>query len=300
MMTFMYVVISTGVDLAYACFTQSPMTGEIRFLLRDSCLRPALWFSVVTLVLCLSILVPGSPLRPLKISIASAFCLHDGTFIWTDQFGRDVLTRILCGTVSLQVGIFSVILGGFIGIVLGSIGGYFGGWIDNIIVLIMDTLISFPATILGIGFMAVMGPNIENTILALAVIGVPRFGRVVRGAALSIREKEYIEAARAAGSGHIKIIFLHILPGAIAPLIVVTTIGVANAILIEAALSFLGLGVPPPAPSWGNILADGRNFLTQAPWLTIFPGVAISLTVLGFNTFGDGLRDVLDPKLRNR
>ena len=135
-------------------------------------------------------------------------------------------------------------------------------------------------------------------LIALALVGIPTYGRVVRGSVLSIRQKEYIEAARNAGSGDLKIIFLHVLPNTMAPLIVVTTIGVANAILIEAALSFLGLGVPPPAPSWGNILSDGRNFISQAPWLTIFPGLAITLTVLGFNTLGDGLRDVLDPKLK--
>ena len=136
------------------------------------------------------------------------------------------------------------------------------------------------------------------TSIALGFIGIPHYGRIMRGAVLSIREKEYVEAARASGSGHLKLLLIHVLPNAMAPLIVVTTIGVANAILIEAALSFLGLGVPPPAPSWGNMLADGRNFLTQAPWMTIFPGLAISFTVLGFNTLGDGLRDVLDPKLK--
>jgi peptide/nickel transport system permease protein len=140
--------------------------------------------------------------------------------------------------------------------------------------------------------------GVSNVILAVGFISIPHYGRVVRGAVLSIREKEYIEAARASGSGHIKSILVHVIPNAMAPLIVITTVGVANAILVEAALSFLGLGVAPPAPSWGNILADGRNFITQAPWMTIFPGLAISLMVLGFNTLGDGLRDVLDPKLK--
>ena len=237
---------------------------------------------------------------PLRISISNRLQAPGSNFLFgTDQFGRDILARVIQGGwISLKVGIVSVILGAVFGVTLGALGGYFGGWLDQLCILAMDAIIAFPATLLAIGLMAALGPGVENIIFALALIGVPRYGRVVRGAVLSIREKEYVEAARAAGSSHLKIIMLHVLPNTMAPLIIVTTIGVANAILIEAALSFLGLGVPPPAPSWGNILADGRNFLTQAPWLTIFPGAAISMTVLGFNTLGDGLRDVLDPKLK--
>jgi peptide/nickel transport system permease protein len=256
---------------------------------------------VVVATILVSLLAPFlAPHDPLKISISHRIQPPSRSHLFgTDQFGRDVYTRILYGAeISLKVGIYSVVLGAFVGILLGSMGGYLGGWLDYAIVLIMDTIISFPATLLAIGLMAVMGPNLNNIIFALAFIGIPRYGRVVRGVVLSIREKEYIEAARASGSGDLKTVLIHVLPNAMAPLIVVTTIGVANAVLIEAALSFLGLGVPPPAPSWGNILSDGRNYITQAPWLTIFPGLAISLIVLGFNTLGDGLRDVLDPKLK--
>jgi peptide/nickel transport system permease protein len=264
--------------------------------------RLSLFGLAIVLLLILASLLAGSlqPFDPLKISLsdrtASPSSIH---YFGTDHFGRDIFSRILSGAkISLTVGILSVALGALIGIVLGAVGGYFGGWIDGGIVLILDAIISFPATLLAIGLMAVMGLGVTNTIIALAFIGIPHYGRVVRGAVLSIREKEYVEAARASGSGHLKTILIHVLPNAMAPLIVVTTIGVANAILIEAALSFLGLGVPPPAPSWGNMLADGRNFLTQAPWMTLFPGLAISMTVLGFNTLGDGLRDVLDPRLK--
>jgi peptide/nickel transport system permease protein len=237
---------------------------------------------------------------PLEISISNRIQPPSRIYFFgTDQFGRDVYTRVLFGSrISLKVGIFSVAIGAVIGIILGSISGYFRGWIDYGILLIMDTIISFPSILLAIGLMAVMGTGMGNIIITLALICVPRFGRVVRGSVLSIREKEYVEAARASGSGHIKIILTHVLPNAMAPVIVVATIYVANSILIEAALSFLGLGVAPPAPSWGNILSDGRNFITQAPWLTIFPGIAISLMVMGFNTLGDGLRDLLDPKLK--
>jgi peptide/nickel transport system permease protein len=241
-----------------------------------------------------------APFNPLKLSISNRIQAPSAEhFFGTDHFGRDILSRVLYGgRVSLWVGVMSVVCAAIVGIILGAVGGYFGGRIDDGIVLLMDAMISFPSVLLAIGLMAVMGPGVKNIIIALALVGIPTYGRVVRGSVLSIRQKEYIEAARNAGSGHLKIIFLHVLPNTMAPLIVVTTIGVANAILIEAALSFLGLGVPPPAPSWGNILADGRNFISQAPWLTIFPGLAITFSVLGFNTLGDGLRDVLDPKLK--
>jgi peptide/nickel transport system permease protein len=260
-----------------------------------------LGLAVVILLILASILAGVlRPQDPLKISISTRTQAPSKIhYFGTDHFGRDIYSRVLSGAkISLTVGLVSMALGALIGIILGAVGGYFGGWIDYVIVLVMDTIISFPATLLAIGLMSVMGLGVTNIIIALAFIGIPHYGRVVRGAVLSIREKEYIEAARASGSGHLKLLLIHVLPNAMAPLIVVTTIGVANAILIEAALSFLGLGVPPPAPSWGNMLADGRNFITQAPWMTIFPGIAISVTVLGFNTLGDGLRDVLDPKLK--
>jgi peptide/nickel transport system permease protein len=257
----------------------------------------AIVFFVVLTSLTASIV---APFNPLKLSPSNRIKAPSDEHVFgTDHFGRDLLSRVLYGgRVSLQVGVLSVVFAAVVGIILGAIGGYFGGRIDYVIVLFMDALISFPVLLLAIGLMAVMGPGVKNIIIALALVFIPTYGRVVRGSVLSIRQKEYIEAARNAGSGDFKIIFLHVLPNTMAPLIVVTTISVANAILIEAALSFLGLGVPPPAPSWGNILADGRNYISQAPWLTIFPGLAITLTVLGFNTLGDGLRDVLDPKLK--
>jgi peptide/nickel transport system permease protein len=241
-----------------------------------------------------------APFNPLKLSLSKRIQAPSAEhLLGTDHFGRDILSRVLYGgRVSLYVGVLSVAIAAMFGIVLGAVAGYFGGRIDYAIVLLMDALISFPTLLLAIGLMAVMGPGVKNIIIALALVFIPTYGRVVRGSVLSIRQKEYIEAARNAGSGDLKIIFLHVLPNTMAPLIVVTTISVANAILIEAALSFLGLGVPPPAPSWGNILSDGRNFISQAPWLTIFPGLAITLSVLGFNTLGDGLRDVLDPRLK--
>ena len=271
----------------------------IKRLLRNklAVLGLAIVFFVVLTSLTASIV---APFDPMKLSLSNRIKAPSYEHVLgTDHFGRDLLSRVLYGgRVSLWVGVLSVVLAAMFGIILGAVGGYFGGRIDYVIVLIMDALISFPVLLLAIGLMAVMGPGVKNIIIALALVFIPTYGRVVRGSVLSIRQKEYIEAARNAGSGDLKIIFLHVLPNTMAPLIVVTTMGVASAILIEAALSFLGLGVPTPAPSWGNILSDGRNFISQAPWLTIFPGLAITLTVLGFNTLGDGLRDVLDPKLK--
>jgi peptide/nickel transport system permease protein len=241
-----------------------------------------------------------APFDPLKLSLSKRIkAPFDEHAFGTDKFGRDILSRVLYGgRVSLLVGVLSVMLASIVGSIFGATGGYFGGKIDYVIVLIMDAMMSFPPLLLAIGLMAVMGQGVKNIIIAMALSSIPTYARVVRGSVLSIRQKEYVEAARNAGSGNLKIIFMHVLPNTMAPLIVVTTMGVAGAILTEAALSFVGLGVPGPAPSWGNILADGRDFISQAPWITIFPGLAITLTVLGFNLLGDGLRDVLDPKLK--
>jgi peptide/nickel transport system permease protein len=167
-----------------------------------------------------------------------------------------------------------------------------------VIMRFMDALMSFPAILLAIGIMAVRGGHINNVVIALGVVYTPRFARIVRGSFLSLKEKELVEAAVAGGNGDLVIIFRHILPNCMAPIIVQATVSLAYAILAEAALSFLGLGAPPPAPSWGNILSDARNFMLDAPWMTIFPGIAITFSVLGFNLLGDALRDVLDPRLK--
>jgi peptide/nickel transport system permease protein len=184
------------------------------------------------------------------------------------------------------------------GIILGLVSGYYRGWIDAIIMRIMDAILSFPIILLAIGIMAVLGAGFANLMIALGLVYTPRFARLVRSSVLSIREKEYIEAARVTGCSDFTILFVHILPNCWAPVIIQATISFGYAILWEAALSFLGLGAPPPSPSWGSLLADGKEVLSRAPWMTYFPGLAIAMAVLALNLFGDGLRDVLDPRIK--
>ncbi len=217
-----------------------------------------------------------------------------------DRLGRDIFRRILHGTrISLTIGFVVVFITGGIGTVLGLMAGYFGGWTDSVIMRIMDILLAFPSILLAIAIVAVRGASLGNTIIAVAVVGVAGYARVVRSVVLSVRERDYVEAARMIGVGNTSIMFRHILPNSLSPIIVQVTIGVGGAILTAAALGFLGLGAQPPAPEWGAMIADGTPFLRQSPHMVIFPGLAIMFTVLGFNLLGDGLRDALDPQLRD-
>jgi peptide/nickel transport system permease protein len=216
-----------------------------------------------------------------------------------DELGRDVLSRILYGArVSLRVGFSVVIISAIIGITLGAIAGYFGGWPETIIMRICDILLAFPGILLAIAFVAVLGPSLNNVIIALSTIGWVGYARLVRGQVLKVREIEFVTAARALGARSHRVIFRHLLPNVVNPVIVMGTLGLAGAILSEASLSFLGLGVQPPTPSWGAMLSSGRQYLGLANHMAIFPGIAIMLAVMGLNFLGDGLIDALDPKYR--
>ena len=214
-----------------------------------------------------------------------------------DELGRDILARLMQGArISLLVGVAVVSVSSAVGMLFGSVAGYFGGRVDDVISRVIDVLMAFPGILLAIALVAVLGPSLTNVVLALSVIGWVGYARLVRGQALRAREFEFVQAARASGAGPSRIVLRHILPSAFPAVVVQATLGMAGAIIAEAALSFLGLGVQPPTPSWGTMLDAGRAHLFDAPHLTIFPGLAIALLVLGFNFLGDGLRDRIDPK----
>jgi len=212
-----------------------------------------------------------------------------------DKLGRDNLSRIIYGSrISVCVGLFAVSISLLIGTTIGSVAGYLGGWIDELFMRIVDIFLAFPGILLAIALTAVLGPSLHNVILAICVTGWVSYARIVRGQILTVKEREYIVAAKAIGANPLRIIMIHILPNILSPLIVEATFGMAGAILVEASLSFLGLGAQPPTPSWGSMLNEGTQFLLIAPHTTTFPGLAIMIVVLGFNFLGDGLRDTLD------
>ena len=266
--------------------------------------------AVVTLLLILSaVLAPLiAPFDPYDFNLTDQGLplrqqAPNGEFLFgTDALGRDVLSRIIYGArVSLMVGFLSVALGTTVGTAIGLASGFWGGKVDQVLQRIVDTFMAFPGIVLALAVIAVLGQSLMNIILVIAIVIAPGTSRVIRGAVLAVKENVYIEAARSIGASDLRISIRHVLPNVFAPVIIIATAWVGNAIVIEAALSFLGMGTPPPTPTWGGMLAgEGQRNLENAPWLAIFPGLAISIVVLSFNMLGDALRDVLDPRLRSR
>nr|WP_239544470.1 nickel transporter permease [Virgibacillus halotolerans] len=256
---------------------------------------------IILILIITAILAPViAPYSPTDQSIIDRYQSPSGThWLGTDELGRDIFSRIIYGTrISIQIGLITVGISMVIGVLLGGIAGYFGKWADQIIMRLIDILMAFPSILLAIALVAVLGPSLQNAMIAVGIVGIPQFARIVRSAVLSVKETEYIEAARAIGAKHKRIFLQHVLPNSLAPIIVQATLGIGTAILDAAGLSFLGLGAQPPTPEWGAMLSDGRSALQTAPWVVAFPGIAIFLVVLGFNLFGDGLRDALDPRLK--
>jgi peptide/nickel transport system permease protein len=274
--------------------------GVFRKLIRNR--LAAVGLLIMVLMTIIAIFAPWiAPFAPNKMDVVNSLAIPgtEGHLLGTDNYGRDLFSRLVYGArISLIVGISAVVFGAIFGTLLGLISGYFGGRLDAIIMRTMDGLFAFPFILLAITLMTVLGQGLVNVIIAIGVANIPGFARIVRGQVLSVKEEEFIEVTKSLGATNGRIIFQHILPNCLAPLIVYGTMSIAGAIISEAALSFLGLGVQPPTASWGSILKDGKDFLVLSPHMATLSGLAILFTVLGINLFGDGLRDALDPKMK--
>ncbi len=256
---------------------------------------------IVAVYLFIAVASPWiTPYSPLAQHVKDRLQPPNSTYIFgTDEFGRDILSRLMAGASnSLRVAVVSVVVSGFLGTLAGLLSGFLGGWFENILMRLMDLIFAFPAILLALAISAALGPGESNTILAISIVYMPIFARVARGSALQLKEMEFIEASRSLGASKFRLMLQHVVPNSLTPTIVQISLALSWAILTEASLSFLGLGTVPPAPSWGLMLSDSRTLMELAPWMAIAPGMAIMGGILGFNLLGDGLRDVLDPRLR--
>jgi peptide/nickel transport system permease protein len=256
--------------------------------------------AIVLVTVLMAILAPViSPYAPSSQGGGRLVAPNAQHLMGTDELGRDVLSRVIYGAqASLQVGAVSVVLALVVGVAVGVLAGFYRGWLDDWLMRVMDIVFAFPGLVLAIVIAGLLGPSRTNAMIAIGIVYAPAFARVIRGSVLSVMAESYVEAARVVGAPDWRIMVRHLLPNIMAPIIVLTTVYLSTAILSEASLSFLGLGTQPPEPSWGGMLNAARRFMELAPWLAIFPGGAIMLVVLGFNFLGDGLRDILDPRIR--
>jgi peptide/nickel transport system permease protein len=272
---------------------------NLRRLLRDRGAVAAL--VVLVLIVAAAVLAPLLPLaNPIQVDSPHALYSPGTPYLFgSDQYGRDVFSRVVYGgRISLLVGPIAVFIALVPGVAVGLIAGYYGRWVDTLLMRVIDVMLAFPGILLALGIVAVLGPSLTSLMIAVGISTIPTYARLTRASVLSARENLYVDAARVVGAPDVSILLRHILPNVVAPIIVISTLGVGAAILVAAALSFLGLGSQPPTPEWGRMLSEGRQYLREQWWIATFPGLAIMLTVLALNVLGDGLRDVLDPRLR--
>ena len=273
-------------------------------VLKRICRNPIALLGLVIIALYVGVavfapwLAPHDPLgQDLSKSFAPLSAEHP---MGCDEFGRDILSRVIFGArTSLIIQVFSVLMALVVGVVLGAAGGYFGGWLDEFLMRCMDVLLAFPGILLALAIVAVLGPDLHNLIIAIGIYSIPQFARITRGSVMTVKQNEYVTAARAIGESHFSAIVRYVLPNAVSPIIIQTTLRMATVLLTAAGLGFLGLGVQPPQPEWGTMLSTARMYLRSAPLVAVFPGVSIMIVVLGFNFFGDGLQDALNPRLKD-
>ncbi|MBW6455643.1 MAG: ABC transporter permease [Trueperaceae bacterium] len=298
-------------DMPAAVVVPAPRRGNpmLRKLLRNK--NVVAGSVIISLLLIVAAIGPWiTPMDPYRQDIWERYAAPRGLVVegqlntqyilGADELGRDLLSRLIIGArVSLMVGFIATSISLLFGVVLGAISGYVGGWVDNVIMRLMDVILALPGILLAIAIVAALGPNIVNAMVAIAVVRIPQIARVVRSDVLALREEEFVEAVKALGQNHVVVLFKHILMNAWAPTLVIATLGMGTAIVAEAALSFLGLGAQPPQISWGRMLSVGREAIRSAPHVTLYPGLAITIVVLGFSLLGDGLRDVFDRRLKD-